>query len=76
MSSRTQYIVVETLISVGINTALSIGFVFLVFHGQSHISATGPHGIVFDMAPQTFMISLMSCLVPALLTRSGFRPVG
>jgi hypothetical protein len=69
MSSRTQYIVVETLISVAINTALSVGFVFLVFHGQSQVPPTGRHGIVADMAPQTFMVVLMSCLVPGLLTR-------
>jgi hypothetical protein len=70
MTSRTQYVLVETLISVAINTALSIGFVFLVFHGQSQIATTGPHGIVLDMAPQTFMVVLMSCLVPGLLTRA------
>lgn len=70
MPSRTQYVLVETLISVVINTALSIGFVFLVFHGQTLIAITGPHGIVLDMAPQTFMVVLMSCLVPGLLTRA------
>jgi hypothetical protein len=69
MSSRNQYVVNETLISMAINTALSIGFVFLVFHGRSVVPASGPHGVVLDMAPQTFMVVLMSCLVPALLTR-------
>ena len=69
MSSRTQYVLIETLISVAINTALSIGFVFLIFHHRSQIPATGSHGIVADMAPQTFMVVLMSCLVPGLLTR-------
>ncbi|MGA9875481.1 MAG: hypothetical protein WBQ21_06710 [Solirubrobacteraceae bacterium] len=59
----------ETLISIAINVALSIGFVVLAFHGQSEVSMTGRHGIVVDMAPQTFMVVLMSFLVPALLTR-------
>jgi hypothetical protein len=70
MSSRTQYVAVETLISMAINAALSIGFVFLVFHGLRVIPAAGSHGVIVDMAPQTFMVTLMSCLVPALLTRS------
>ena len=70
MSSRSRYIVLETLISCAINTALSIGFVFLIFHGRSRLFALGPHGIVADMAPQTFMVALMSCLVPSLITRS------
>jgi hypothetical protein len=69
MSSRIQYVVVETLISVAINTALSVGFVFLVFHGQSQIPPTGRRGSAADMAPQTFMVVLMSCFVPGLLTR-------
>ncbi len=69
MSSQTRYVTVETLISMVINTALSVGFVFLVFHGHPRISASGVHGIVPDMAPQTFMVLLMSCLVPGLLTR-------
>jgi hypothetical protein len=69
MTSRTRYIAMETLISVAINAALSIGFVFLVFHGQQEIYAGGRHGMIADMAPQTFMITLMACLVPALLAR-------
>lgn len=69
MSSRTQYVRAETLISMVINIALSVGFVFLVFRGQQRISTSGLHGIVPDMAPQTFMVLLMSCLVPGLLTR-------
>jgi hypothetical protein len=69
MNSRTRYIAMETLISVAINVALSIGFVFLVFHGQSLVKVMGRHGVVGDMAPQTFMVVLMSFLVPSLLTR-------
>lgn len=70
MSQRANYVVHETLISVAINTVLSIGFVFLVFRGQSRIAASGAHGIIVDMVPQTFMVTLMSCLIPGLLTRS------
>ena len=70
MVSRTQYIATETAVSIVINGALSVGFVFLVFHGMSKVAVGGRHGIILDMAPQTFMVTLMACLVPALLTRS------
>ncbi len=70
MASRTQYIVGETAISVAINTALSIAFVFLAFHGMTTIPT---RSITLDMAPQTFMVTLMGCLVPALLTRRRIR---
>ncbi len=73
MSSRFSYIRTETLISVCINTVLSLGFVLLVFHGQARIPVMGAHGIVLDMAPQTFMVTLMGCLIPGLLTRSRFQ---
>jgi hypothetical protein len=73
MTSRTRYIVKETLISAAINTALSICFAFLAFHGQSKVPLSGRHGIVADMAPQTFMVVFMSCLVPGLLTRRRLR---
>lgn len=69
MSSRTQYLFTETAISVVINGVLSTAFVFLIFHGQSRVVAGGRHGIIVDMAPQTFMVTLMACLVPSLLTR-------
>jgi hypothetical protein len=69
MNSRTRYIVGETLISIAINVALSIAFVFLAFHGQFQIGLFGRHGIVIDMVPQTFMVALMAFLVPALITR-------
>ncbi len=69
MSSRAGYVRTETLISVAINTVLSLAFVHVVFHAQARIPVLGAHGIVPDMAPQTFMVTLMACLVPGLLTR-------
>ena len=69
MDCRAIYIRTETSISVAINTVLSLAFVYFVFHGQARVPVLGPHGIVPDMAPQTFMVTLMACLVPGLLTR-------
>ncbi len=61
---------IETAISIAINAAISIGFVWLVFHGHDHVPASS---LVRDAAPQTFMITLMSTLVPSLITRQRMR---
>jgi hypothetical protein len=70
---RAKYLAVETAISIAINAAISIGFVWLVFHGHDHVPASGPGSLVRDAAPQTFMITLMSTLVPSLITRQRMR---
>ncbi len=68
-SSTAHYILRETIISVIINTALSCIFFFLQFHSLTSICWTGHGGLVRDSLPQTFAISLMSVLVPTLITR-------
>ncbi|OYY91633.1 MAG: hypothetical protein B7Y45_01195 [Sphingomonas sp. 28-66-16] len=65
-AAHRRYIAVETAISVAINVVISIGFVFLVFGGTAHIAAAS---LIADAAPQSFMIALMSTIVPTLLTR-------
>jgi hypothetical protein len=64
---RARYLATETALSMAINAA--IGFAWLVFHGHDHVPTSGPGGLVRDAAPQTFMITLMSTLVPSLVTR-------
>jgi hypothetical protein len=66
---RAKYLASETALSMAINAAISIGFAWLVFHGHDHVPSSGPGGLVRDAAPQTFMITLMSTLVPSLVTR-------
>ena len=70
---RAKYLAVETAISIAINAAISIGFVWLVFHGHDPVPTSGPGSLVRDAAPQTFMITLMSTLVPSLITRQRMR---
>jgi len=52
-----------------INVLISAGFMFLVFGRAASINLWGPHGLALDFVPQTFMITLMSIVVPTLLTR-------
>lgn len=63
------YVAVETGISVIINVVISAGFMFLIFGRADSIDLWGPHGLALDFVPQTFMITLMSVVVPTLLTR-------
>ena len=64
-----RYVAAETAISVVINVALSAAFAWAMFGGRDVIAAGGAKGFAVDFLPQTFMISLMSVVVPTLLTR-------
>lgn len=68
-----QYLLVETLISVVINSALSLFFAWVVFGRRELIGIAGPTGLALDFLPQTFMVALMSTLIPGLLTRKRVR---
>lgn len=70
--AQRRYIAIETAISIAINTLISIGFVWLVFGGAAHVTVSA---LVRDAAPQSFMIALMSTIVPTLLTRKRRRAV-
>ena len=70
---RAKYLAIETSLSMAINAAISIGFAWLVFHGHDHVPTSGLGGLVRDAAPQTFMIALMSTLVPSLVTRKSMH---
>lgn len=67
--AHRRYFAIEMAIAAVINAVLSAGFVFLVFGGQDRVTVLGLSGLVVDAAPQSFMVALMSCLVPTLLTR-------
>lgn len=68
-----RYILLETTISIFINIVISALFVLLVFGHSDHIDLWGLHGFAMDYLPQTFMISLMSVIVPTFLTRRRLR---
>jgi hypothetical protein len=63
--ANRRYVAVETLISVVINTAVSISFAWLVFGGAASVAS---RAVILDAVPQSFMITLMSVIVPGLLT--------
>lgn len=68
--SQCRYLIVETAISVAINTVISIGFVYLAFGGQAQVATAA---LIPDAVPQSFMIALMSTVVPTMLTRRRRR---
>jgi hypothetical protein len=63
------YMARETVVSLFFSIALSEFFGWLIFHGSSIVAPWGPHGLVADAVPQTFMMTLMCVLIPSLLTR-------
>jgi hypothetical protein len=73
MNGHSRYVLIETLISVAINILISALFMFLVFGSMRSIELWGVHGLALDFVPQTFMITLMSVLVPSWLTRRRMR---
>ena len=67
------YIRKETLISMAINGVLSAAFFLLVFGMAPSVPAWGVGSWVFDFLPQSFMITLMSTLVPGALTAKRLK---
>lgn len=68
-----RFILRETMVSVAINTALSIGFFLLVFGRADRVPFWGTGNWVFDAIPQSFMIALMGTLVPGLMAGRAWR---
>jgi len=66
---QRRYVAIETVISMVINCAISWGMFMLLFGGRPQVPLRGLDGALIDFIPQTFMIALMSLLVPTFLTR-------
>ena len=71
--TQEAYIRKETLVSMVINGVLSAVFFLLVFGVAMSVPAWGVGNWVFDFLPQSFMITLMSTLVPGALTAKRLR---
>ena len=67
------YIRRETAGSIVINTVLSLGFFLAAFGRTDPVQVWGIGAYAFDFVPQSFMIALMSTLVPGLLTAKRLR---
>jgi hypothetical protein len=72
-AAQRRYLLVETLISLIINAVLSLLMAWVVFGRRELVEVTGATGVAMDFLPQTFMVTLMSTLVPTLLTRKRVR---
>ncbi|WP_442680885.1 hypothetical protein ACSBM8_06795 [Sphingomonas sp. ASY06-1R] len=68
MREAAGYIRRETRVSMAINAALSLAFYLLFFGLGGPVPIGGLGGFAFDFIPQSFAITLMSVLVPGLLT--------
>ncbi|MEO7691013.1 MAG: hypothetical protein ABIS51_17155 [Sphingomonas sp.] len=68
MNEATSYIRRETRVSIAVNAVLSLAFYVLFFGTSRRAAIGGIGGLSFDFIPQSFAITLMSTLVPGLLT--------
>lgn len=64
----------ETAVSMAINSALNLGFTWLAFGGADEVAIQGAGGLLFDLVPTCFMISLMGSVVPSLINRRYLSP--
>ncbi len=64
---------VETAISVVFNTIISGVFAWGIFHGTAVIPRWGAKGIVVDLIPTVFMITLVMTIVLTLITRGRVK---
>jgi ABC-type spermidine/putrescine transport system permease subunit I len=71
--THRRYLLVETLVNLVINAALSLFMAWVVFGRRELVEVAGPGGLALDFMPQTFMVTLMSTLVATLLTRKRVR---
>ena len=65
---NTPVLLRETLVSIAINVAITIGFFFAGFGLQAPIAGSS-FGI--DFLPQAFFVALMGTVIPGLLIRRG-----
>ncbi|MEG3164017.1 hypothetical protein U1701_05365 [Sphingomonas sp. PB2P19] len=54
----------ETLLSMAINVAITLGFFFAMFGLSGPIA---PQAFAFDFVPQSFMVALMGTIIPGIL---------
>mgnify|MGYP007003175096 CR=1 FL=1 len=58
----------ETLISIAINVAITIGFFFAIFGPRAPIAGSN---FGLDFLPQAFFVAFMGTIIPGLLIRRG-----
>jgi hypothetical protein len=71
--TAARHIARQTAISIVINMVLSAFFFLLLFGGQEFVAVWGVRGLAADFVPQSFMITLMSVLMPGLASERKLR---
>lgn len=69
----SNYLAVETAGSGVVNGILNFAAAFALFHGRSRVPATGPASLLRDLIGETFLVTALSMLVPALIARRRRR---
>lgn len=67
--AQWHYLAIDAMTGAVINAAFSCAVTWLVFGGRPEVPVTGLDGALFDFAPHTFMVALMTTIVPGFLGR-------
>ena len=68
-----KYLATECAGSFIVNGLLNLGFGYLLFHGRSQIPVGGPTGLLRDSIGEIFLVTGLSYLVAALISRRRGR---
>jgi hypothetical protein len=68
-----RYIRNETAVSMAINAVLSAAFTGLIFGRRAVVAPDGAGGYAVDFVVQSFIVILMSTLVPSLITHARLK---
>jgi hypothetical protein len=68
-----QYLAIETVSSGLVNGLLNFAAAYAIFHAHNRIPANGPASLLRDSIGETFIVSILSVLIPSLIARSRRR---
>lgn len=68
-----RFIATQTIAGAVLGVVVGGAFAWGVFGGAAAVPLWGPRGLALDLAPTSFMITLMTCLALTLLTRRQVR---
>jgi hypothetical protein len=68
-----KYLAIETAASGLVNGILNLAAAYAIFHSRNRIPATGPGSLLRDSVGETFIVTLLSVLIPSLIARQRRR---
>lgn len=71
--NTSKYLALETVSSGIVNGVLNLASAYAIFHGRSRLPTGGRSGLIVDLIGETFIVVLLSVLIPSLIARHRRR---